>query len=443
MSRLRRVAAAAGRCVVWLLPIGRGEWAEAFWTEADAVPPGRPRLAWRAGGLRLVTGEILTWHRVGRVLLFAAAAALMAWATWPGAAAGTVAAFARADVITTVLLLTVLPVVARRLFGPVQPSRLARFLRVSAYAAILTLVPAKAAAARFAYAVPHNIHDRRLFLAVHPDLAPRPKYGTLEVVFLLVVAAYLTAIFWATSRRSPVTPATMAIGTGGGVLFSAVMYAVTPLGLNKYATNPWLRGSAVDPLMALAWVLLFGVPVAVAILAGRRHPGPAGSGPGMKTKMGQGVVAGILASLSGALVVTVAGTGTIALMLHAAWLRTLFGHGQHLNAVVLYSHELDASSNAQGYLLMCLAFPVIGLFMGAMAAGVVWGSASAAGQGGPPGGGEPGPTPDQPDGGRRAAADGGVERVTADPFPGPGRDDDEDRPDLVGAAGGGPMTRTR
>ena len=123
MSRLRRVAAAAGRCVVWLLPIGRGEWAEAFWTEADAVPPGRPRLAWRAGGLRLVTGEILTWHRVGRVLLFAAAAALMAWATWPGAAAGTVAAFARADVITTMLLLTVLPVVARRLFGPVQPSQ--------------------------------------------------------------------------------------------------------------------------------------------------------------------------------------------------------------------------------------------------------------------------------------------------------------------------------
>ena len=309
MSRLGRVAAAAGRCVVWLLPIGRGEWAEALWTEADAVPPGRPRLAWRAGGLRLLTGEILTWHRVGRVLLFAAAVALMARATWPGAAAGTVAAFARADVITTVLLLTVLPVVARRLFGPVQPSRLARFLRVSAYAVILTLMPAKAAAERFAYAVPHNVHDRRLFLAVHPDLGPRPKYGTLEVVLLLVVAAYLTALFWMTSRRSPVTPATMAIGTGGGVLFGAVMYAVTPLGLNKYATNPWLRGSAVDPLVALAWVLLFGVPVAVAILAGRRHPGPADSGPGMKTKMGQGVVAGVLASLSGALIVTVAGIG--------------------------------------------------------------------------------------------------------------------------------------
>jgi hypothetical protein len=443
MSGLRGAARTARRCAAWLVPAGRREWARALWAEADEAPPGWQRLTWRAGGLRLIAREPVTRRRARRMLLFAEAAALMARATWPGAAAGTVAAFARADVITTVLLLTVLPVVARRLFGPVQPSRLARFLRVSAYAAVLVLMPAKAAAERFAYAVPHNIHDRRLFLAVHPDLGPRPKYGTLEVVFLLVVAAYLTAIFWMTSRRSPVTPATMAIGTGGGVLFSAVMYSVTPLGLNKYATNPWLRGSAVDPLVALAWVLLFGVPVAVAILAGRRHPGPAGSGPHMKTKMSQGVVAGILASLSGALIVTVAGTGTIALMLHAAWLRTLFDHGQHLNAVVVYSHELDASSNAQGYLLMCLAFPVIGLFMGMMGA---VGNESEAGQGGPPRGGgpgQPGPAPDQPDDGRRVAADGGVERLTADPFPGPGRDDDKDRPDLVDAVAGDAMTRTR
>ena len=65
----------------------------------------------------------------------------------------------------------------------------------------------------------------------------------------------------------------MAIGTGGGVLFGAVMYSVAPLGLNKYATNPWLPGSDVDPLVVLAWVLLFGVPVAVGALASRRYPG--------------------------------------------------------------------------------------------------------------------------------------------------------------------------
>jgi len=109
MSKLRRVAAAARRCVVWLMPDRRREWAEALWAETGAVPPGRPRLAWRAGGLRLAGSQILNGRRVRRVLLFAAAAALMARAAWPGAAAGEVAAFARADVITAIVLLTVLP----------------------------------------------------------------------------------------------------------------------------------------------------------------------------------------------------------------------------------------------------------------------------------------------------------------------------------------------
>jgi hypothetical protein len=238
----------------------------------------------------------------------------------------------------------------------------------------------------------------------------------------------------------------MAIGAGGGVLFGAVMYSVTPLGVNTYATNPWLRGSAVDPLVALAWILLLGMPVAAAVLAGRRHPGPASSGPPTKTKLAQGIVAGLLANLSGALIVTVLGMGTIALMLHATWLRTLFDHGHHLNAVVVYSHEIDAGTNAQGYLFMCVAFPVIGLFMSMMGAAGAVGNGSGAGQGGPPRGGgpgQPGPAPDQPGGGWRVAADGGVERLTASPFPDPGRDDDEDRSDLAGAAAGGPMTRTR
>ena len=103
-------------------------------------------------------------------------------------------------------------------------------------------------------------------------------------------------------------------------------------------------GTDVDPLVVLAWVLLFGVPVAAAALAARRYQGPADSAAPTKTKIAQGVVAGVLANLSGALVVTELGTGTIALMLHATWLRTLFDHGHHLNAVVVYSHELDAST---------------------------------------------------------------------------------------------------
>jgi hypothetical protein len=437
MSGLRGAARAARRCAAWLVPAGRREWAKALWAEADEAPPGWQRLAWRAGGLRLIAREPVTRRGARRMLLFAEAAALMARATWRGAPGDPVAAYARVDVIATILLLTVLPLLSRWLFGPVRDSKVARTIRVITCAAILALMPAKAAVEQFAFTVPQNIHERRLFSAISGPPGFNPDYGIGEIVFLVIIAAYLAAIFWITSRRSSVTPATMAIGAGGGVLFGVVMYSVTPLGVNKYATNPWLRGSAVDPLVALAWILLLGMPVAAAVLAGRRHPGPASSGPPTKTKVAQGIVAGLLVNLSGALIVTVLGMGTIALMLHATWLRTLFDHGHHLNAVVVYSHEIDAGTNAQGYLLMCVAFPVIGLFMSMMGAVGVVENGSEAGQGGPPRGGgpgQPGPAPDQPGGGCRVAADGGVERLTACPFPDPGRDDDEDRSDPVGAA---------
>jgi hypothetical protein len=184
--------------------------------------------------------------------------------------------------------------------------------------------------------------------------------------------------------------------------------------------------------------------VAAAILAGRRYPGPASSGPPLRTKAGQGFAAGLLASLSGALIVTVLGMGTIALMLHATWLRILFDHGHHLNAVVVYSHEIDAATNAQGYLSMCVAFPIIGLFMSMIGAGCVSENSSAAGQGGPPRGGgpgQPGPAPVQPDGGRRVEADGGVGKLTADPFPAQAAM--TTRPlDPVAVAAGGPATQS-
>ena len=47
-----------------------------------------------------------------------------------------------------------------------------------------------------------------------------------------------------TSRRSQVTRSTLAIGTGTGLLFGVVMYAVDPLGLSNVATNPSLPARA-------------------------------------------------------------------------------------------------------------------------------------------------------------------------------------------------------
>jgi len=53
---------------------GRRDWAEAVWAEAREVPPGWPRLVWRAGGVWLIAREALTVYRPGRALLFAVTA---------------------------------------------------------------------------------------------------------------------------------------------------------------------------------------------------------------------------------------------------------------------------------------------------------------------------------------------------------------------------------
>ena len=141
------------------------------------------------------------------------------------------------------------------------------------------------------------------------------------------------------------------------------MYVVAPLGLNNYATDPWLPGSRVDPLVVLAWILLIGGPAVVAVLASRRCREPGGAKPSHGVRIGQGIAAGVLATGTGALFVTALGTGTTALMLRSAWLRHWLYHG-HLSALATYRHEIFAGTNVNGYALILMAFPVIGLIVG-------------------------------------------------------------------------------
>ena len=424
MGKLSRAAVAAGRAAAWLVAAGRAaawlvaggrrDWVEAVWAEAHVVPPGWRRLAWRAGGVWLIARQALTVYRPRRAALFAVAAGAAAWAAWPDSSAGHAAA-GQFEVIATVLLLAGLPLLARRFFGPVTDSRAARFLRVGGYAAILALLPAIAIVAPFPGTVPQRGAELPVFYASgnpRSDL-PGTSSGGLpwqgEIPLLILTALYLAALLWVTSRRSPAAPATLAAGSGAGIVFGLVMYSVAPLGLSNDATNPWLPGAQIDPLVALAWILLLGGPVAAAVVAGWRYRGSGGSVPSVDARIGQGVVAGVLANMVGALLVTVLGTGTIALTIKVAWLRPWVFHSQHLSAAAAYGHELTASQGAV-YPVMCVAFPVIGLVMSTLG-GVVWGlpwSMPAAGRagptpgdGGPPG---PGPTPDPP-GGRRADAD--------------------------------------
>ena len=65
MNRTSRIAAAAGRGAMRLVPADRRDWAEAVWAEAHEVPAGWPRLAWRAGGVGLIAKEGQMARRIG------------------------------------------------------------------------------------------------------------------------------------------------------------------------------------------------------------------------------------------------------------------------------------------------------------------------------------------------------------------------------------------
>ena len=348
-------------------------------------------------------------------MLFAAAACVAVWATWPRPWVGHVAE-GRFNAIAPVLLVAGLPLLSRRLFGPVSPGRLARALRVLCCAAVLALVAASTVLLVFDMLAPTKPAYLRIFCGgqgcagVVPGRSSGGPTWQGEILVMLLVIGYVGVTLFLTSRRSQVTRSTLAIGVGTGLLFGVVMFAVDPLGLSNYATNPWLPGSTADPLVALAWFLLFG-QAAAAVLAGRRCRGPDGARPPYDVRVGQGIAAGVLANGLAAMFTSLLGTGTTLLMLKYPWLLHWFTHSRPLTAMATYRYELHTVNAAGAYGLMLMSFPVIGLFMGSLAAVIVNPAPSSSGSpgngGGPPGPG-PGPGPElepEPPGGGRADAD--------------------------------------
>jgi hypothetical protein len=249
VSGLSRIGAAARRGAAWLVPAGRRDWVEAVWAEAPEVSPGWRRLAWRAGGVRLIVREAVMRRRFGSAMLFAVGTALVAWLARPGSADNFANSVDRVDVIATVVVLGGMVLVARRVFGPPGDSRLARFLRLGTYAAILALIPAKNVVEQVLDAPPRGAVDLRLY-----RLIADPGFGNhwpAEIVFLVVMALYAAATFWMTSRRSRVTPATLAIGTVAGTALGVVMYALGPVGSWPQVCSPTWSARCPSPFSAL------------------------------------------------------------------------------------------------------------------------------------------------------------------------------------------------
>jgi hypothetical protein len=236
---------------------------------------------------------------------------------------------------------------------------------------------------------------------------------------LVVVGLYATAIFWITSQRSRVVPTTLLVGTVSGLVLGLVMYVVAPLGLSKEATNPWLPGSDIDPLAFLAWMLVLFGPCIAGGVAYLRYMASKDPPPAKRDQARQAVVAGLLANLVGALLVTVLGNGTVALMINAPWLRNWLYHGRHLlygvaglqpvlrghPGAIAYSHEITAVTDAGAFSAICISFLLIAAVAGGFVAMCVLVEAPA--EPGNPRRGEgdpPGTEPEPPDGGQMTRA---------------------------------------
>lgn len=365
-----------GRAWTLLLPAGRRDWAEALWAEAHEVPAGWPRLVWRVGGARLIAKEAQLARRTGLLLLFAAAAGVAAWGAWPESSVSlSHGAVNQGDIVITIVLLAGLPLLIRRLLGPAG-SRTAQLLRAGLYAAILAIMAAKAAAELFVGATPRGgINLRTFYFITEGTPAPGsasggPDWGG-EIIVLLITAAYLAVILALTARRARVAPATLVISAAAGLILGLSVFAMDPLGGAKGATNPWLPGAAADPLVAVAWVMLFGAPTVAGILAARRCLVPDDPGRPATVPAWQGFVAGLVTNGVGALAGTVLGTGTIALLLKSALVRGWLYHGQHLTASAVYGRELYAGVDATFYGLICVIFPVFGAVAGLFGAAIV------------------------------------------------------------------------
>jgi hypothetical protein len=298
------------------------------------------------------------------------------------------------DVIATVLILAGLPLVVRRKFGPGGSKRLPRLLRTAGYAAVFALMLVKADVERIEMARFGGISLAGVWVG--------------EVVFLFVIAAYVAALLAVTAERPPAGPATLAIGTGVGLLLGLAVFVLRPLANHVHIDNRWLA-DLYGVGKAAAVLLVLYAAIRAAIAAARRTSHRDSKVPISDARARQGFAAGLCLGVAAALLVSVLGITTIALVPHAAgsiqW--TLPGHifdpgrGRPLTPDYVTDFEVSFSQAAAGYLLVLIFFPVLGAGLGA------WGGLFAAGNPGQlPGGGgggggprDPNPEPGPPDGG--------------------------------------------
>jgi hypothetical protein len=358
MSWLTRVMALLVRCLAAALPADRRGWAHALRAEAEQVPAGWARLAWLAGGVRL-TALAARPRRLGYPVMFAVAAAGLAWSAWSGPPGDPAIVINRVDAVTVAVILAGLTWTVRRARGPAADARPARLVRAGGYLAVLALVLVKAAVERVADAPPNNLGGSALA-------------WTGEIVFLAAMAGYAAVILAGTARRSAAACPDVVLGAVMGAAVGIGIYALGPLGFPLRFTGLW-PARLYDAAMVLGAVAAGFAPVVAGLIASRR----AGRAPRPADRIRSGATAGLCTGASAALVVSVLSTATIALLPHDAGLRDwAVGHiGQWTPAVgqvaplvgTRLGYVAGNSAFAAGYLIVLLLSPLGGGGLGAWA----------------------------------------------------------------------------
>lgn len=325
-------------------------------------------------------------------LALAAAVIALVAVGWPGSAGDPATLISRVSVGGVVLMLAGLPWLVRRRFGALARGWAPPLVRAIGCATVVGLLAEKARVEHLEFAA-----------AAH-----RPSLAGLwvgEVVFLLVIGGYAAGLLAVTASRAPARRTTLVIGGGAGALIGVLVYLLRPLADKLHIANPALA-VLYQVGKVLAVPLVLAAAIAASVTAARRassRPGPDAL-PLRDVRARQGFAAGACVGFAAAVVVSVLGIATIALLPHAATGLQWTLPGRNAPAGSVYHFEVGMTEAGAGFLLVLLIFPVVGAGLGAWA-GMFAGDTGLRPDGGGGGGGphKPGPAPKNPDGGRHAA----------------------------------------
>jgi hypothetical protein len=317
-------------------------WLTAVRGEAEHIPSRVVRWRWLAGGAWAIACHSAAVRRaVSAVAAVAAGTVVVALAWHPGSTNPAVPV-ERAGLIGTTALLAVLPWVLRPILGPVAANGTAPLARRFGYLSVYLLLLVIALLSRFA----GSRFDQ--FEAFDPGAWRAEMRADAWVSVLLLaglVGGYAVLVLALTARRSAVPPRVLALATGLGAAAAVVLYALMPFGNARHLPSSGLQTAY--------QVVLIAVPIAALVAVG----------PVAGRRLSAGVVGGLGAGATAALVLTVLTVATMLLFpdrVDLEWANPspLVPHGTP------YEIRMSVGDAAIKYYVALIAGPIVGLVLG-------------------------------------------------------------------------------